>query len=771
MRGKEARDGSTVRVAALRTPCTVPARMAEDRRTTRSLFAAGARRRSQAPLEVAAASASAEPEAKEAGPPPLPARSVPLWAMARSNAGSQGREASPEIGPPPPIPPRSDSAMSSPSGDGLERTRSPPGWPSLHELVPPVENDNFVSPRTESFQSARGSPVAVPAGLGGWYLQASPRGGSLVLPGTPAAVSASVGPRNASLLARSLSALSTASPAGTPRLEPPHSPHSPKQLAAAAAALEAKLALERAEAATSTAAHTMELARQTARVRHERQRGEEESRRSLGATSQARPLQLLENFTPPGKDSGNENSSSARGVMSQSFVPDGAADNDVSMAVAAGEAISSLLAYLQSSTKPKSMNSQTMQSSFPSPSGLTFTGRQGPERDRTPGVEPKLEHPELEPQPEPIAACPPPRSPSPSTQTVEEDSELDSENAAGRSIDPDLWARSVKTALAFRGFTQGVRASLQEKREISEHSEPVPPTSIADTETSDDKANIAAVENRQHQQLAGAERVKAIPNSTFIKNKLVGDAAVVETDPGRRPQATGLVQRQHKQETVVGPSTAEELKTKTADRSGGKLIKKREDRRTHTQQPRAAEQQQECADGVSGSEHEQLHVYEQDRGQEHSHWSRRTPETAAARSRSPRIRRRAPQHAASPHNVGVRAVSNTRNDNTSTTMAGTHAKRLKMPDEEQVQRSRAQEAAQKANAQLRADRERRSRSASAQRTQRAKSPASISARDRSLLTPQEIAKAEFRSYRRAKPNSVTDSGSWHVSVSCYTTAI
>ena len=742
--------------------------MVEDRRTKRSLFAAGARRRSQAHLEVAVASASAEPEARQAGtPPPLPPRSVAhLWAVPGSDADSRGREASPEIGPPPPIPPRSDSAMSSPSGVGLERTRSPPGWPSLHELAPPVENDTFVSPRTDSFQSARGSP-AVPTGHGGWHLQASPRGGSLVLPGTPAAVSASVGPRNASSLARSLSALSAASPAGTPRLDPPHSPQSPKQLAAAAAALEAKLALERAQAATSTAAQTMELARQTARVRHERQLGEGEPRRPVDATRQARPSQLLKDHVPPGKDSGSENSSGGRAVLSQSVVPDGAADDDVSMAMAAGEAISSLLAYLQTSTEPKSMKSQMMESSFPSPSGLTFTGRKGPERARTPGAEPKLElaHPEPEPEPEPIAPCPPPRSPSPSTQTVEEDSDLDSEDAVARSsIDPDLWARSVSTALAFRGFTQGVRASLQEKRKIPDRSEPkserVPPAKVADTETGDDKANTVAVENRQHQQVAGAEQLKAIQNTAYVKGKLVGDAAVVETDSGGRPHETRLVQGQQRRRTiVVGPPTAEELENKTTDRSGGKLVKKREDRRTHTQQ-RAAEQQQGCADGVSRSEHEKVRAYEQQKqGQENFHWSRRNPETAAARSSSPSVRRRA----ASARNVGVRAVSNTRSDSMSTTKAGAHAKRMKKPDEEQVQRSRAQEAAQKANAQLRADRQRRSRSASAQRTQRANSPASISARDRSLLTPQEIAKAEYRSYRRAKPNGVTDSGSWHVS--------
>eukprot|EP01043_Picozoa_sp_COSAG02_P067992 COSAG02_NODE_11128_length_1787_cov_0.663507_1_plen_285_part_10 len=280
-------------------------KMVEDRRSKRSLFGAGARRRSQVQLEEAKAAAAQldlqpeaappSPEPAQTGPPPLPSR----WSVVRSSVEAQQQEASPERGPPPPIPPRPDSAATSPDVEGeLERTQSPPGWPSLHELVPPRENDNFVSPRTDSFQSAWGSPSASIT-HGGWHLQASPRGGSLVLPNTPAAVTTSAGPRNASSLARSLSGLSTASPAGTPCLDSPHSPQSPKQLAAADAALEAKVAMDRAQATTDTAARTMELARQTARLRRERQIAEDEARRSLDAAGQTLPLPNSEGYLSP----------------------------------------------------------------------------------------------------------------------------------------------------------------------------------------------------------------------------------------------------------------------------------------------------------------------------------------------------------------------------------------------------------------------------------------------------------------------------------------
>lgn len=752
--------------------------MVEDQRSKRSLFGAGARRRSQVQIEEAeAASAQVDlqpeaappsPEPAQTGPPPLPSR----WSVVRSSVEAQQHEASPERGPPPPIPSRPELAARSPDDDlenegELERTQSPPGWPSLHELVPPRENDNFVSPRTESCPSAWGS-ASVPTAHDGWHLQASPRGGSLVLPNTPAAVTTSAAvPRNASSLARSLSGLSTASPAGTPRVDSPHSPQSPKQLAAAEAASEAKVALDRAQAATETAARTMELARQTARLRRERQIAEDEARRSLDAARQTLPLRYSDGYLPPENHSNNLKSAGP-----PALVPDGVADNEVSMALAAGEAISSLLSYLQSSKElkstvqehavrrpmsPQQSRPQVDMGTFPSPSGLTFTGRRGVESTRAGAVEPE---PEAEPEPEPGY------SPETSTQIVLADGDSSS---GSEGIDPDLWARSVSTALAFRCFTEGVRASLLERRDVSDHlqleSEAVPPVILADAVTSNDEENIAPTENRQHQRVVppAAERLKAVQSKAFAEGKSAGAAATVRQQTGGLSQEERLDRQQQNRTATAGQRTIEVDECKTTGKSGSKLVTKREERRTHTQQQRVLERQQGRADLVGGDEHGQE---QQEHEQEHLHWSRRGPGTSVTKSRSPIRRQRAAHQVVSPHkgkgDLGIRAVNSTGNADTSTTAP---AKRLKNEGGQQHSRtSRAQEATHQANAQLRADRQRRARSTNAQQMRRANSPrASILARDRSALTPQEIAKAEYRSYRRTNQSSAIDTGSWHVS--------
>jgi hypothetical protein len=811
-------------------------------RRQRSLFGAAARRRSQVQQEEATAAAAAVAAEQEhaaagadasqlagsssavsgpppgAGPPPLPSPGAGSRLRAgvdelRKREGKGGLE----MPPPPPVPPRPDSVAASPEEAGLDRTASPPGWPSLHELVPPADNDEFVSPRTDSFQSAQSSP-AVGAVAGGWQLQASPRGGSLVLPGTPAA---SAGPRVASSLARSLSALSAASPAGTPQFESPQSPYSPKQLAAAKAVADAKAAMDRAHAATSTAAQTMEVARETARLRRERQRAEAEARRSLDAArhglSPRSPEEDARLAESPGR-------SSRPALVARSVVPDDAADDDVSMAMAAGDAISSLLSYLQSSKEEPRAPAPQLQpqlqpqqmAAFPSPSGLTF-GRRLDDSDTQP---PPLAATASEPAPVASVASSLPLAAVESGSGTGFDvvDEYEDEDSNG-GIDPELWARSVATALAFRGFTQGVRASRLEAQRLREpQPEPEPEVLVADPLSSEDdeenSENIAPTGSQQRQRQrqqnqnqelpSSAGRLKALQSSAFERGQLSasvddGRTAAVTEETGSRDGLTErgarsnsehgvLKTQQQKRTTVVAPPSG------GPKSSSGKLMKKREDRRTHTQQQ---QQRDQGSDVTEQAEHTE-------QGEdEHVHWSRRAPGPSAAvadgttaaaaaavdhsqSSQSSQRRQRAAKRVASPHKAGfaVRAVSSNRGDrSTPAADAAAALAEEKKHEEESSAATLAQAAAQQANAQLRADRQRRARSATRKRPSSpapsrrrssaaleaagsAPSTASAAARP---MTAQEIAKAEYRSYRRVANQSrgVTDSGNWHAEREAY----
>ena len=727
--------------------------MENPQRSKRSLFG-GQRRRSQIALEQAAAAAVAAVAAYESGagdedgapnrgPPPVPA------AATRRDA----RDA------PPPIPERPNSAQSSP--EVLNRTASPPGWPSLHtDLIPPLENDDFVSPQTNSYQSAQSSPVV--DDNGGWQLQASPHGGSLMLPGTPAALAATQQPRGASSLARSLSALSAGpSPAATRSV----SPQSPKQLAAAAAMADARAAVDAAEAVTGNAARTMEIARQTARLRRERQlqsEAEDEARRSLDAARRTIPTHSPRgppqpapvDLPPP--------------VAFHSVVPDDAPEEDVSMALAAGDAISSLLTYIQSAkeavaqprlqplplplpqaSSPLQQQQRPIESAFPSPSGLTFAPR----------------------SPEP----PPPRSPEPAPEPpVIELS--DSEDDDDGSIDPELWARSVSTALAFRCFRQGIRASQKESQPEPEP-EPEPwyePMVVEKDEENIAPAPVGGSSGQRQLSASAAGQLRVLQGNAFQKGN--SKSALLQERKGE-----GVLKTQVNRTTVVASPGVTQLAGQ--DVAGGRLVSKRADRTTHVaaKQPgegRVAEQPERAENyaGVSVSEEdreyeEYLEQMEgggtrdalQDENEYEGpqlHWSRRAGGGAALTAAAPRTRRKA-MAMASPHKAAfaVRVVSGSPAD----------AKKDVLADVEQKELTTAQVAKAEANAKLRSDRERRARSASVQK-RRAASPAPQRevgpARE---MTPQEIAKAEFRSYRRAMQaqGGVTDSGSWQAEREAY----